>query len=234
MKSDDYLREYIEPFKEVLSRALDSLEGKQRNGLDEGYKVFCAVQINRSSAGFLCLKKNGLNYPARMLIRPAMEAMIKILAVKQEPSLLYRIARSEHEQDEKWARPFAPLGQNGHDATFNQKWEKFKSDYQKAFPTHSLTDSSIDLRSLAMKAKVDSYYDSHYRLYCQYTHAALRPLVDDLDNFSDEDERTIAATLFVAIEAVHECGGDCEGFDQLRTRFLSHNGIDEQGEAKNP
>jgi len=233
MNSDDYLREYVEPLKEMLSIALDSLGGKQRNGLDEGYKVFCAVQINRSSAGFLCLKENGLNYPARMLIRPAMEAMFKILAVRQEPSLLYRIARSEHEQDEKWARPFAPNGQDAHDDAFNQKWEKFKSDYQQAFPTHSLTDSSIDLRSLAVKAKVDPYYDSHYRLYCQYTHAALRASTDDLEDFSDEDERTIAATLIVAIEAVHECGGDCEGFDQLRTRFLSHNRIGEQGGAQN-
>lgn len=233
MNSSDYLQEYVEPLHKMLTRSLDSLGGKQRNGLDEAYKAYCAVLINRSTAGFLCLKKSGLDYSARMLLRPAMEAMLKLLAVKQEPPLLYRIARYEHEQDEKWARPFSPSGKDVHDDAFKQKWEKFKKDYQQAFPTHPLIDSSIDLRSLAAKAKVDPYYDSHYRLYCQFTHATLRASTDDLEEFSGEDERTVAATLIVAIEAVLECGGECTEFTEIRDRYLAQKWIGEQGVALN-
>ena len=234
MTSPNYLHEFVEPLQKMLSGSLDSLGGRPRDGLEEAYKGYCAVQINRSTAGFLCLKSNALDYSARMLIRPAMEAMFKILAVRQEPHLLYRIARSEHEQDEKWARPFATGGKELHDEEFEKKWEEFKRNYQQAYPAHPLTDSSIGLRSLAVKAKVDPYYDSHYRLYCQFTHAALRASTDDLDGFSGEDERTIAATLIVAIEAVLECGGDCDGFAKIRNRFLAQNKIGEQGAAQNP
>lgn len=205
----------------MLASSLDSLGGKPRNGLDEAYKGYCAVQINRSVVGFLCLKHNGLDYPARMLVRPAMEAMFKLLAVREDPSLLYRIARSEYEQDKKWAKPFALDSKDVHEEAFKKKWEDFKKEYQQAFPNHPLDDSSIDLRSLAVKARVDPYYDSHYRLYCQFTHAALRASTDDLDVFSGEDERTIGATLIAAIEAVHECGGHNEGFSELRNEFLN-------------
>lgn len=221
MQSSDCLRNYVESLQKMLSSSLDSLGGKLRNGLDEAYKGYCAVQINRSVVGFLCLKHNGLDYPARMLVRPAMEAMFKLLAVREEPSLLYQIARSEHEQDEKWARPFTTGTKDVHEEAFKQKWEDFKKEYQQAFPSHALVDSSIDLRSLAVKARVDSCYDSHYRLYCQFTHASLRASTDDLDVFSGEDERMIGATLIAAIEAVHECGGHTEGFAELRNEFLN-------------
>lgn len=223
MQTLDYLTVYVEPFQKMLASSLESLGGKSRNGLDEAYKGYCAVQISRSAVGFSCLKRNGLDYSARMLIRPAMEAMFKLLAVKKESSLLYRIARSEHEQDEKWARPFAPGSKDVHEEAFGIKWEDFKKEYQQAFPSHTLVDSSIDLRSLAVKAKVDPYYDSHYRLYCQFTHAALRASNDDLEGFSAEDEGVIGATLIVAIEAVQECGGHVDGFTELRDEFLAQN-----------
>lgn len=229
MQTSDYLRVYVDPLQKMLAAALNSVGGKPRNGLDEAYKVYCAVLINRAVVGFLCLKNNELDYSARMLIRPAMEAMFKLLAVKQEPSLLYRIARHEHEQDEKWARRFSPSPKDIHDELFKKKWEDFKREYQQVFPSHSLIDSPIKLRSLAAKAKVDNYYDSHYRLYCQFTHATLRASTDDLEEFSKEDERTIAGTLIVAIEAVHDCGGRIDGFAELRDEFLSEEPIGEQG-----
>jgi hypothetical protein len=233
MQSTYYLSMYLEPLQKILASALNSLGGKSRNGLDEAYKGYCAVLINRAAVGFLCLKKNELDYSARMLIRPALEAMFKLLAVKQEPAVLYRIARHEHEEDEKWARPFATCSKDVHDESFKRKWEDFKKEYQQAFPTHPLTDSSISLRSLAAKAKVDPYYDSHYRLYCQFTHATLRASADDLEDFSKEDERTVVATLIVAIESVQDCGGHVEGFATLRDEFLAENKNGEQDAPSN-
>lgn len=210
----------INDLRESLSTALDSLAEKTRNGIHEGFKVFCAIHINRAADGFLALKGSGRIYAARMLIRPAMEPMFKLLAVKKDPSLLFRIACYEHEQDEKWARPFAPGGSDEHKAAFQVKWESFKRSYAEAFPDHELCESSVDLRSLAAKAGVDPYYDTHYRLYCQYTHAALRATTDDLEEFSQEDERVIGFALIVAIEAVLECGGSCNEFSALREKFL--------------
>jgi hypothetical protein len=86
----------VHELRDSLSKSLDSLGGKPRNGIDDGFKIFCAIHINRVADGFLALKGDGRIYAARMLIRPAMEAMFKLLAVKKEPSLLFRIACYEH------------------------------------------------------------------------------------------------------------------------------------------
>lgn len=214
----------INDLRESLSQGLESLGGKTRNGIHEGFKVFCAIHIDRAADGFLALKGSGRIYGARMLIRPAMEAMFKLLAVKKDPSLLFRIACYEHEQDEKWARPFVHDNGEDHKAVFHEKWDSFKSAYREAFPDHELCESSIDLRSLAAKAGVDPYYDSHYRLYCQYTHAALNAATDDLEEFAMEDERVIGAALIVATDAVIECGGESDNFPSLRDRFFGTSG----------
>jgi hypothetical protein len=212
-----------------LSKGIDSLGGKPRSGIHEGFKVFCAIHINRVADGFLALKGDGRIYAARMLIRPAMEAMFKLLAVKKEPSLLFRIACYEHEQDEKWARPFAPDEGQEHNAAFQTKWDSFKRAYKESFPDHVLCESSIDLRALAAKAGVGSYYDSHYRLYCQYTHAALNASTDDLEEFAMEDERVIGAALIVATEAVLECGGESDSFHSLRDSFFNNSSEQDGG-----
>lgn len=225
MNTSDKPRSDVEDLRMSLACALGSLDGKERNGLGEAFKVFCAIHINRAADGFIALRDLRRDYAARMLVRPAMEAMFKLLAVKREPSLLFRIACYEHQQDEKWARPFAPGASDEHKAAFQTKWESFKNSYAEAYPDHELCESPVDLRALAAKAGVDPYYDSHYRLYCQYTHAALRATTDGLEVFSHEDERVIGFALIVAIEAVLECGGNSNEFSALREKFLAtHNG----------
>jgi len=224
MSPSESLLTTVGPLQVELDACVKSLGGRPQNGLNDVFKRYCAVHINRAADGFLCLRGEGREFAARMLVRPAMEAMFKLLAVRKEPSLLYRIARYEHEQDEKWARPVAPAGSD-HEEAFMRKWDDFTEAYKKAYPDHALTPSPIDLRSLCLKAEVEGYYDSHYRLYCQYTHAALRASTDGLETFSGEDERVIGFAIVTALEATIECGGDSDGFNDLRAKFLAQ--IDE-------
>jgi len=204
--SFDFL-DLAERSQQELSAALNSLGGQQSEGLASNFRLYCARHIYRSADGFIALRRTGRNYSARLLIRPAMESMFKLLAVEVDPEVLYRIARYEHEQDKKWARPFVPTSGSSFDSEFEKKWDEFSAAYATQYPDHTRNSSPIDLRSLADKAKAGKYYDSHYRLYCQYTHAALRATTGGLEDFDAEDARSICLPLIVAIQAIIKVGG---------------------------
>ena len=220
MSSPKELLTLVTQLQESLAACLNSLGGRPRNGLEEAFKGFCASHINRAAEGFVVLKGGNRDYSARLLVRPAMEAMFKLLAVKTDPSALYGIARYEHDQDKKWSRPFAPGGEGELTKAFDEKWKQFTEAYRGQHTEQELIPSPIGVRGAAERAHVDRYYDSHYRLYCQYTHAALRATTGDLDTFSGEDERVVGFALIVAIEAVQEFGGLCDPFPSLRSAFF--------------
>jgi hypothetical protein len=115
----------VTEMRQELGNALNSLAGKTRNGLWDSFLGFSAIHINRAAAGFLHLRQATLIDQSKLLIRPALEAMFRIQAVRAEPSLLYRIAYTEHLEDLKLAGPAAKqLGQHC-ETDFKASWASF-------------------------------------------------------------------------------------------------------------
>jgi hypothetical protein len=58
-----------------------------------------------------------------------------------------------------------------------------RSGVSDEIPEHPLTEEELSLRRAAECAGIEGYYDSHYRLYCRFTHAAFRASTGDLSEF---------------------------------------------------
>lgn len=48
------------------------------------------------------------------------------------------------------------------------------------------------------------FYDSHYRLYCKFTHAAFEASVGELNDLTPADTRTMLLCTNYALEVVRE------------------------------
>lgn len=206
----------------ALSKALNSLAGRESNGLLDHFNVYSARHINLAADGFILLRKEGRIEASRLLVRPAIEAMFRILAVRANPELLARIAFTEHLEDKKWARPHKPKEVLDHefDDQFKKKWEDFRQLYAKQFPEHAINECKLSTRDAADAASVVKYYDSHYRLFCRHSHAALSAMSGHLESLGGEDERAMAGCTITGIEAVVASGGVCQDLEALRSRLI--------------
>ena len=202
-----------------LAAALKSLTGKQHKGLEDVFPVYSAGHINRALDGYVLLRKAGRIDSSKLLIRPALEATIKILAVRKQPELLYQIAYSERLEDQKWLGSAARRQGGDYTAQDKKNWEEFTKAYSEHFPGYPLTERKLSLRDAAVIAGLGDYYDSHYRLYCQFTHAVFRAVSHGLDELDTHDNRTMSLCGLVGIEAAISVGGSVPELDTLRKRL---------------
>ena len=185
-----------------LADVLNSLRGKSGNGLFEHFLFYTSAQINRAAEGFIALRRTRRMDASKLLVRPAIELMFRQQAVLKQPALLYRIAYTERMEDRRWVQPAYERAGKDYDSVDQRHWRKFARKYAKQYPTHGREDKKLSLFDIAKGANLESYYDSFYRLYCQFTHGAFRALVGGI-KFSDfEDNRTVAACVLSALEAL--------------------------------
>lgn len=219
MKAEPLADDYVPRLQFELKEALNSLGGRPCNGLLDAFNCYSATHIDRAADAYVLLKQANREEALPLLIRPAMEAMFRLLAVRSSPNVLYRLAYHEHLQDKKWATPFAPDGVDSI-SFFANKWSDFAKLYAEQFPDYDLSSQDISLRQVAELAGIAPYYDSHYRLYCQHTHAALSACAGYLTEFHTENDRTMAACIICALEAVVSTGGASRNLDQLRAELI--------------
>ena len=206
-----------------LTKALASLAGKQSRGFQDNFNVYSAGHINRAAEGFIFLTKASRIDASKFLIRPAIEAMFRLEAVRKQPDLLFRIAYTERIEDQKWIRRAAVRAQVSYDtAAEERRWSKAKKDYARQCPGHRLEEKELRVRDAAkaIGKTMEDYYDSHYLMYCKYTHAALRALGGSLNELADfEDARTMALSVFSALDILATIGGAAPNLESLRERM---------------
>jgi hypothetical protein len=210
-----------------LASALNGLTGKQHQGLQDLFPIMSAGHINRALDGYILLRKAGRIDASKLLIRPALEAAIKTLAVKKQPDLLYRIAYSERREDQKWLGAAARRQGKDYGPEDKNKWDEFTKAYSAHFPTHKRVEEKLSLWDAAVIAGIGDYYNSHYRLYCQFTHAAFRAVTHGLDELDTHDNQTMTLCAIVGLEAAIFVGGVARNFDELRKRRKE---LDQQSE----
>lgn len=90
-----------------VTGALNSLGDKKHNGLFDNYRFWSSKHLHRAADGFVFLRRSGRVDASKFVIRPAIEIVFRLKAVKAHPDLLYRIAFSEHCRDEQFLRAAA-------------------------------------------------------------------------------------------------------------------------------
>ena len=204
-----------------LGDALKALRGQQRDGLTEAYVGYSAGHINRAVEGYVYLRESGRIEASKLLVRAALEPVLRIQAVRKKPELLFRIAFTEFQEDKKWVRPFNRPDTEDAIEAIDRQWEEFRRAYETKYPGQTLVEKELSLRYAAELAGLDRYYDSHYRLYCRFTHAAFRASTGDLKEFETEDNRTMALCAFAALEAVASIGAPAPNMAALKRRVTS-------------
>jgi hypothetical protein len=204
-----------------LRDALNSLGGRQRDGLHDGYIGYSAGHINRAIEGYIFLRESGRFDASKLLVRTALEAVIRVHAVRQKPELLFRIAFTEFEEDKKWVRPFNRPEIEDAIQAIDRQWQEFRQAYHAKYPEHPFTEKGLTLRRAAELAGIDGYYDSHYRLYCRFTHAAFRASTGDFNEFEAEDNRTMTLCAFATVDSLVAIGAAAPHLPTLKERMSS-------------
>jgi hypothetical protein len=196
--------ELLRDIVKELSSALDSLAGKDRGGLLNQYKVHSAKHIFRAADGFISLRKLGHKYCSKLLIRPAIEVMFRLEAVRKDGKMLSRVAAWEDLEDQKQLRTIAERSANNYDEqAATQRWAAKMANLRKEFANQALEEQPLGAADAAQFDRLMPYYNTHYRLYSQYTHGVFRATGDLLDDLTDpQDNRTMSMCAFVALNVL--------------------------------
>ncbi len=207
-----------------LRGALNALEGQHGEGLLEHYRLYTAAHINRAVEGYVYLRQSGRVDASKHLIRTAIEAVVRLQAIRKKPELLFRFAFTEFNDDKKWVRSTAGGDIPAALSAIDKQWADFKHAYHAKYPEHLLVEEELSLRGAAECAGIERYYDSHYRLYCRFTHAAFRATTGSLNELDREDNRTMVLCALSGLEALLFVGALAPNIESLRQRL---NRVDE-------
>ena len=209
----------------ALSASINSLGGKDSAKPADKYLFFAARHIFECIDAYVILRKYAKNYPAKIVIRSALEMMFRFEAVRKKPALLYRISFSENDEDKKLTRPFVN-DQNDIDyaSEVAGQLEKVKPDFQLAFPGEELVDNGLTVFDAAKEGGHENEYETYYRYYCRFTHGGLRAINRTLDEFDHFDDPTMALLGLVTTTGLKDLGAiipDCSDLDRRLGTLLA-------------
>ncbi|HEY2800016.1 MAG TPA: DUF5677 domain-containing protein [Chthoniobacterales bacterium] len=205
----------------ALAVALDSLGGRMTKGVEDLYYLYASSHINTAVDAFILLRREHRIDGARLTVRPALETMLRLQAVRTKPYLLYRVLLREALEADKWFGSVARRHGVAYTRVCDRDgWQAFKSRCAAQFGPDKLEDAPLNSYGAAAAIGAEAYYDSHYRGYCQYTHGALEAVSGSLDELTDpEDARVMLHSAISALEALVDMGAECPGIASFRKRF---------------
>ncbi len=207
----------VDDFNDELKHALDLLGGTKPSGLLDTYRFWSSKHLQRAVDGFAFLRRSGRLDGSKFLVRPAIEIAFRLEAARQHPDLFYRIAHEEHRQDRHLMQ-----GQPKLQGQIDKNWEGFKDAFAKEFPAIAIsnTDARLKIQCIAGMAGMKSYYDSHYRIYCRYTHGALHASTGNIDKATDRaDNQIMAVCALIALDNLISLGAKSSNRDRLAQRL---------------
>lgn len=201
-----------------LASSLNSLGGKGCSGV-ERFIGFSGREMNHAVDGYISLRESGRIGSSKLLVRPAIEIMLRARAVSLQPSLIYRILFKERIDRAKWMGPIAT--KQGIEYDDAAAWDEFKRHCEAMFPGETLIDAKLSLRDIAGKIGLGDFYDSTYRTYCQFTHATLEAISGDLNELTDPaDNRIMAICTLMANRALFTIGAEqSDRFESLAQKM---------------
>jgi hypothetical protein len=207
----------------VLHVALNSVSGKEGYNAHQKYMFYCARLINWAAAGYVAVLRAAMPNSALLTVRPALEAMFHLLAVKNHPEVIVQIAADEMEEEQSWLKKLDTPEAEAAITAVKEHWDAFEKLYREQYPTHPFVTKGISVARLAEIAGVKSAYTSHYLLYCKVTHGALRAAVGGLNELFEKDRLIVAVCCTAAIDILAENGARVDGYCELQRRFRDLN-----------
>jgi hypothetical protein len=203
-----------------LHSARASLAGKTQKAAGDKYIFHLAAQVEGWTIGYAHLRMNGLTDASKCFVRPALEAVIRMLAVAQDRGLLVRIAFGELEEDRKLVRAMNVPDVPRLLRRLDEHWREYKRLYFSHYPKGPFDEKQITVRELAKRAKLeDVVYDLYYRFYCRSTHATLRAATGMMKFFDKEDNPTMALVALMGIQALVSIGATAPRLAELTERL---------------
>lgn len=155
---------------------------------------------------------------SKLLVRPAIEALIKVRAVHKQPDLLFRIAYSEFLEKKKMITPAAKRAGKDFSGKLESYWTTFKKAYAKQFPQHKLLEIKIRVQDLAGMTDLQHFYDTTYRIYCRFVHAVFEAIAES-SHTDSYDDMAMATCAYGALTFLSLRGGQAPNMDSLRSRL---------------
>ena len=205
----------------AIAAAMDSVGGQQTQRVTDLFYLYAAKHINIAIDAFVALRREHRIDGARLLVRPALETMLRLRAVRAHPHLFYRVYLSEVLERDKWFGGIARRHDIPYTAACDRpEWQAFKTRCASEFGAENLVDKRLSSYAAAAAIGFETYYKSHYRAYCQYTHGALEAVSGNLDELIDpEDTRVMLNCAMPALEALVNIGADCPAMKSFQERF---------------
>jgi hypothetical protein len=206
----------------AIAKAVGDLGGKLPERVEERFYFFASDHINTALDAFIVLRRDHRIDGARLLVRPALETMLRLQAVCAKPHLVYRVGFSEALEIDKWLGSVAERHHAPYTRVFDrEEWGKFKALCVSQFGADKLEDTRLSAYDAAAAIGAGSYYDSYYRAYCQFTHGALEAVGGTFNKFIDaEDTRVMLTCAMDALDVLVAIGADCPNIESFRARFL--------------
>ena len=205
----------------ALDVALGSVGGKVPERMEHRYFYFASSHINTAVNAFILLRREHRIDGARLLVRPALEAMLRLQAVRVKPYLVYRVLLREAIEADKWFGSAARRNDIAYTRICDgDQWQAFKNCFVAEFGADKLKDVPLDTYGAAAEIGAEAYYDRYYRGYCQYTHGALEAVGGTFNELTDpEDSRVMLQSAMIALEALVDMGAECPGMASFLERF---------------
>jgi hypothetical protein len=175
----------LKELQTILAEALDSLAGLTPSSLEARYVSDAAMSVNFAADAYRLLREAGRVHASKLMIRPMIEAVITATAVVTKKGFLFRKAFTEFSEMEKlYEKTPANV------ATAKAKLEQLKKQFRKE-PNYPIECKKVDARYTAEVAGLVLLYDSAYRIYCEFTHNAVRAIRGSLNETTDPVDTTM-------------------------------------------
>ncbi len=210
----------IEP---AMSDALNSLGNHMTKRMEDMYYFYASKHIHDALDAFIVLRGEHRLDGARLLVRPALETMLKLRAVRAKPHLLHRALLADNKELDKWlssvARrhdlPYTPISERA-------EWVAFKQRFASQFGADNLEDDTpLSAYDAGKAIGIEAYYDTHYRGFSHYTHGLLEAISGGLDELIDpEASRVMLQSAITALDALTFLGAACPKLQSLNERAI--------------
>ncbi|MEK7685907.1 MAG: hypothetical protein AAB466_10845 [Verrucomicrobiota bacterium] len=196
----------ITELQALLAKALDSIAGKTTEA-EVSYLIWGASHVNKVVAGYSELRSRHLIHASKIMIRPVIEATAAVVAAIKQPGFRFQKACSEYRDDknllvefrkvlEASKQPTGPVQQQL--AALEKDWGQFKQNWNGLHPAGPKIAKKLLFPDVLHAAGLDAWY-AQYRIYCQFTHGALRATSGDLDEMTDSADNLVIARLTLII-----------------------------------
>jgi hypothetical protein len=205
----------------TLSAALNGLGDHLAQRMEDMYYFQAAKHIHDTVDAFILLRKAYRVDGARLVVRPALETMLKLEAVRSKPELLYRALITDSKELDRW---FSSVAKR-HDVAYTpiaerREWKDFRARCVERFGAGNVeTDTPLSAYDAAKAIKIEHYYDFHYRAFSHYVHGLLEAIGGGLDELLDpEASRVVLQSAIIALNALNHIGAKIPNLESLNTR----------------